>query len=221
MFLDLHFTYTTTVLKKSRSVPTMSKRRKKGKKNKRAAQAENFDHRSSMAITNGDNRATKDVKKQNVLSATAPEDPSKEADIPSSEKMKVHSFMNLEIGPRNDQKKEAAESADHEPRNDSRSISDDREEGKGKISEESDVEMHSTVQVGSLKTVHNGDGLSGATIRFPNGSSWKLTQPLIRVKYQQEIPPFEARQVFECTRIGNTHEPGIDGETAIVKVKYQ
>lgn len=173
-------------------------------------------------ITNGKAQAARDVRKQNDgLAAAAPEDPSKEADIPSSEKKKVHSFMNLEIGLRDDKKKEAAEPADYEPRNDSRSISDDREEGKGKISEESDVEMHPAVQVGSLKTVHNGDGLSGATISFPNGSTWKLTRPLIGVKYQQEIPPFEARQVFECARICKSHEPGTGEETAIVKIKYQ
>lgn len=94
MLLDLYFTYDATVLKKSRSVPTMSKRRKKGKKNRRAAQAENFDHRSSMAITNGDVKATKDVKKQNGLAAAAPEAPAKKADIPSSEKKKVQLFMN-------------------------------------------------------------------------------------------------------------------------------
>jgi hypothetical protein len=48
-----------------------------------------------------------------------------------------------------------------------------------------------------------------------------LTQALTGVRYQQEIPLFEARQVFECARICNTHEPGTDEETAIVKVKYQ
>jgi hypothetical protein len=90
------------------------------------------------------------------------------------------------------------------------------------LSEESDrIGVQSAVQVGSLEIVHNGDGLSGATINFPDGGSWKLTQPLIRVKYQQERLPFEARQVFECVRVGNTHESGTEEETAIVKVKYQ
>lgn len=73
-----------------------------------------------------------------------------------------------------DKKKEAPEPADYEPRNDSESTSDDREKSKdkGKISEESDfVGMHhSAVQVGSLETVHNGDGLSRATISFADRS---------------------------------------------------
>lgn len=191
------------------------------KRGKRAAQAKNPDDHSSMAITNGDDKATKDVKKQNGVAAAAHEELTKKADIPSNEKKKVQFFMNLEIGPRVDKKKEASEPVDYEPRNDSESTSDDREEGKGKIPKESDVGRHPAVQAGNLKTVHNGDGLSGATISFADGSLWRLTRPLTGVRYQQEIPPFEARQVFECARICNTNEPGTDEETAIVKVKYQ
>jgi hypothetical protein len=206
----------------SKSQSNVSKTRKKGK-NKRVAQAEIFDNRRSMA-TNGDSKTAENVK-HNGSAAAAPEEPTKKADVPSSEKKKVQFFMNLEIGPRVDKKKEDPELADYEPRNDSESTSDDGEEGKskGKIFEESDcVGMHhSAVQVGSLETVHNGDGLSGATISFADGSMWRLTQPLPGVRYQQEIPPFEARQVFECAHICNTHEPGADEETAIVKVKYQ
>jgi hypothetical protein len=163
--------YLETAASKSQS--NVSKTRKKGKKNKRVAQAEIFDDRRSMA-TNGDSKIAENVK-QNVSAAAAPEEPTKKADVPSSEKKKVQFFMNLEIGPRVDKKKEDPELADYEPRNDSESTSDDGEEGKskGKIFEESDcVGMHhSAVQVGSLETVHNGDGLSGATISFADAAT--------------------------------------------------
>ncbi|KAG9205501.1 hypothetical protein G6514_008143 [Epicoccum nigrum] len=195
--------------------------RKRGKKNKRAARAKNLGDWSSMATTNGDAKAAKSFKNQNSLAAAAARESTKKTEIPSSDKKKVHSFMDLEIGPRVDKKKEAAEPAVKKPRKDNEVTYDDREEAQGEVSESDRVGMQSAVQVGSLETMHNGDGFSGATISFPSGYSWKLTQALIGVRYQQEIPPFEARQVFECARICNTHEPGTDEETAVVKVKYQ
>jgi hypothetical protein len=110
----------------------VSKRRKKDKKNKRAAQVKNLDDWSSMATTNGGAKAAKSVKKQNGLAAAAAaaKEPTKKTEIPSSDKKKVHSFMNHEVGPRVDKKKEAAEPAANKPRNDGEVTSDDREGGK-------------------------------------------------------------------------------------------
>ncbi|KAF3002450.1 hypothetical protein E8E13_004785 [Curvularia kusanoi] len=87
---------------------------------------------------------------------------------------------------------------------------------------QSDIsEIECTTQLGSLDIVCGANELTGAIMHLPNGSSWRLTKPLIRVKYQQAQPPFEARQVFECSRIFKPQELRTGEETAIVKVKHQ
>lgn len=64
---------------------------------------------------------------------------------------------------------------------------------------------------------------TGSSVRFGDGSRWELTKPLSHLKYQQNNPPFEARQVFECVCIedpsGTYAQEGCT--EAVMKVKYQ
>jgi hypothetical protein len=93
--------------------------RKRGKKIKRAARAKNLGDWSITATTNGDAKAAKSFKNQNSsAAAAAARESTKKTEIPSRDKKKVHSLMDLEIGPRVDKKKEVAEPAVKKPRND-------------------------------------------------------------------------------------------------------
>ncbi|CAE7218915.1 hypothetical protein PTTW11_11104 [Pyrenophora teres f. teres] len=67
-----------------------------------------------------------------------------------------------------------------------------------------------------------GSGLQGMLVELCDGSHWKFVKALSHVKYQLDgLPPFEARQVFECvcTKDPNNCHPGV--QEAVAKVKYQ
>lgn len=63
-------------------------------------------------------------------------------------------------------------------------------------------------------------GFLGCVVRFGDGSYWKLMKPLSQTRYQQSDPPYEAAQVFACTRLDGPADEQI-GREAVVKVKYQ
>ncbi|KAI1510961.1 hypothetical protein KJE20_09822 [Pyrenophora tritici-repentis] len=48
-----------------------------------------------------------------------------------------------------------------------------------------------------------------------------MTKVLSHLKYQQNQPPFEARQVLECVRIEDPYNAHPDVQVAVTKVKYQ
>ncbi|KAF1828219.1 hypothetical protein BDW02DRAFT_260714 [Decorospora gaudefroyi] len=64
-------------------------------------------------------------------------------------------------------------------------------------------------------------GYLNTILRLEDGSCWKMTKALSRVKYQQSNPPFEARQVFECVCIDDPNHAHTGVKEAVAKVKYQ
>jgi hypothetical protein len=64
-------------------------------------------------------------------------------------------------------------------------------------------------------------GFLGAVIRLSDGSQWKLTETLSRIKYQDTDPPYEAVQVFISICLEDPSDSYNGIEEAVMKVKYQ
>ncbi|KAF2277878.1 uncharacterized protein EI97DRAFT_373854 [Westerdykella ornata] len=64
-------------------------------------------------------------------------------------------------------------------------------------------------------------GLLGACFSLKDGSMWQVVEPLSELKYQRNISPFEARQVFTCVLRKDPAHRYTGIQEAVVKVKYQ
>jgi len=80
---------------------------------------------------------------------------------------------------------------------------------------------YKSFQIPNLPRKDGAIGLLGRIVEFEDGSQWKLTKALSPVKYQQDVPPFEGRQVFECVCINDPNNCHPSVQEAVAKVKYQ